>query len=94
MPISEGTSAELATIIAQINVVVDELAEKERQLEAIRNLDPQVAKMLPSQGDSSRKIRNVADHPAVPGQDPLDMEEQMELGARQRELERKQQQNG
>ncbi|KAM3503391.1 hypothetical protein MY11210_008743 [Beauveria gryllotalpidicola] len=103
MPISEGTSAELATIIAQINVVVDELAEKERQLEAIKNLDPQVVRMLSSQANSSRKIRNATVQPAVPGQDPMDMEEirlrsqieallvkQMELGARQRELEIKQ----
>jgi hypothetical protein len=101
MPISEGASAELAALIAQIDVVADELAEKERQLEAIQTLDPEVAKMLSSQANSSRNIRNVADQPAVPGQDPQDMEEvrlrtriealfkQMELGARQRELERK-----
>ncbi|KAM3548574.1 hypothetical protein MY1884_009123 [Beauveria asiatica] len=107
MPISEGTSAALVTIIAEINVVVDELAEKQRQLEAIRNLDPETVRRLSSQANSSKRLRKMTEKPVMPGQEPLDMElvriegeisallnKQMELGAHQRELERKKQQKG
>lgn len=105
MPISEGTSAEMDTVIVGLGEVAKDMRAKKQVLTGIRNLDGDVKERLSTQGNSAKTKRNIEIQEEEPGRSVLDVTghevdlalervavKEMEIGERQREMKKKKEQ--